>query len=179
MAEAGNVSYVNVGSYTSVPVVKLQSDAFLELMKKFGVGMLYVKESKTENGAKVSEFMFFHEGLMHVCNGYGYKTLVDSAKGSSLGFDGSSSKYSEARGEANAAERAYSDQHSSDGEIFYFAMDLGYKDFKEFDDAVSKDFTKDKAEEYRFAMGKGLKDKDAYVRYKGFIESMTNAGFKD
>ena len=48
----------------------------------------------------------------------------------------------------------------SDRDVYYYAKKKGFKDFKEFEDAISKGFLN--AEEYRDAMKKGFSDKETY-----------------
>src|SRR5947209_7898 len=166
--------YVKIDAYHSVPVLKISREEFVRLMKEFNAPILYFKESRAETRELLSEFMFYHGGLMYICNGQGYRNLTDLASASSQGFDSSSNKYSVSGGDVESTTDSYRGR-SSDGEVYYFATGLGYKDFHEFDDAASRGFGKQKAEEYRFATSKGLENSNDYERYKQFRKSMNEA----
>lgn len=185
-----NLEYLEIDSYSNGPVVKVTNfDAFLKLLNEFETKRILLYKKTLEDGATITQFIAYHDGLMYAKEAYGYKTLQDYLDGGKKSYAGSSGKYA-IEESAVKSTKEQPRRSSSDGDIYYYINGCGFKDFAEFDDAFEKGFVADWRDEergqpdsrptpvvYRDAMNRKLADFSSYSRYKSFVKRTKEAGF--
>lgn len=78
LAESTGYDYVQLDSYDNFSTLMLgDMDDFVELMEKYDVEVIYVREYTTVIGVETTEFAFPHEGTLIAVKGRGYRRIDD------------------------------------------------------------------------------------------------------
>lgn len=173
------VKYIQVRSFKSASFVHLTSlDEFVETYEAHSVSTVFFYQKKPRSGIASTRFLFYYDGLMYGLDGRGYFTLDDMKKGIAGGFGDSALKVSIEKGTAADLERGGGAGHSNDGEIFYHARKLGYKDYTEFSDALKKGFGNEESTHYHKAIDLGFDNASEFEKIEEYLASIKKEGFE-
>lgn len=165
VANLEKLEYVKLIDYGATAVLRFRYfDDFINQLDRSTPSKMY---RCTNDNSDV--FLFIDGGVIYSFNTFGYNNLNDIKKAIKLGFSGSASKY-RVDNDGIYEVDSYSDK-SREGQIYYKVIELGYKNFKEFEEAFSNGF--EDAKTFRAAKESGFKDRRDFedAKERGFLTS--------